>query len=287
MKVIYHYTQFNKIGEGKMINEPVETVEYKGYKINIYPDDNAISPEDNRDDGVFLVGYHSYFTVKGRILIPENQREISDHKSYCLECGQRNFRSIKETGNVCGKCGKTTRVDKVFYKKNYRDRISQDLAQCIARNGKYEDNSINDEAKQYIKDYYIFGLNAYIHSGVSLSLGFHMKPKNAKDYSYSDWDTSNLGLVFVSKKEVKTKNQAEKLAQGLIDEWNAYLSGSIYGYTIKKIDDIEGKGETGGCWGFVGYDNEKSGLLESAKGEIDFEVKQDKEKNKIAISSMA
>ena len=38
----------------------------------------------------------------------------SGYKSYCVECGQRNFTSIKETSTKCGKCGKEGRVDRDF-----------------------------------------------------------------------------------------------------------------------------------------------------------------------------
>lgn len=33
----------------------------------------------------------------------------SEHKSYCTACGQRNFRTVEETGCRCGRCGRDTR----------------------------------------------------------------------------------------------------------------------------------------------------------------------------------
>ena len=41
-------------------------------------------------------------------------RRPGQHKSYCPECGQRNFTSIKETGKKCGKCGADSRIDREF-----------------------------------------------------------------------------------------------------------------------------------------------------------------------------
>ena len=36
----------------------------------------------------------------------------SEYKSYCTSCGQRNYKTIEETGNCrCGKCGRDTRVN--------------------------------------------------------------------------------------------------------------------------------------------------------------------------------
>ena len=39
----------------------------------------------------------------------------SSHKSICENCGQRNFTSVKETGNLCGNCGQDARVDRLLY----------------------------------------------------------------------------------------------------------------------------------------------------------------------------
>ena len=119
------------------------------------------------------------------------------------------------------------------------------MAQDIARGGKYEDGSENSEALQYCKDYHIFGLEAYIHSGVVLAL--------SREGNFPDrqWDVSQLGLVFVSKKEWKTRAKAREAALGLIEYWNSCLSGEVYGFVI---EDSEG-GTLDSCWGFFGdYD---------------------------------
>lgn len=47
----------------------------------------------------------------GYLVLYNGQSEPSRYKSYCTECGQRNFRSVKETGNVCGCCRSSARVD--------------------------------------------------------------------------------------------------------------------------------------------------------------------------------
>ena len=61
------------------------------------------------------------------------------------------------------------------------------------------------------KDYYIFMLSSYIHSGVSLSLGYN------EGNSYTSWDISHIGVVLVPKKLATTKEKATKFAQSLID----------------------------------------------------------------------
>src|SRR3990167_8973304 len=93
--------------------------------------------------------------------------------------------------------------------------------------------------KDYNKTHHVFGLEAYIHSGVVLSL--------SREGNFVDrqWDVSQLGLVFVAKNETKTKGKARKLAQGLIKTWNQSLSGDVYGYDIEDGDS---------CWGFYGLE---------------------------------
>lgn len=113
-----------------------------------------------------------------------------------------------------------------------------------------------DEAKDLLKKYHVFGLDAYIHSGIAL----HLHGEGYRDR----WDTSDyVGAVIVEKKEAKTRKQAYKIASGIVETWNDYLSGNVYGYSV----DIGA-----GCGGYYG-DYEKSGLLDDAKSEIDGYIK--------------
>lgn len=123
--------------------------------------------------------------------------------------------------------------------------------------------------------YYVFPVFAYIHSGISLSLG-------KTGYPFTDrWDVSMRGFVLVSMKEINYDNHkkmypelkdntneeiARNFAQGLIEEWNDYLSGNIYGFKA------EIKGYEDSCWGYYG-DPEESGLIEEAKSFIDYHSK--------------
>jgi len=59
--------------------------------------------------------------------------------------------------------------------------------------------------------------------------------------------------------EQALKNDAE-----LYENW---AFGYCYGYTVDDIDDAS-------CWGFYGYDHEKSGLLENAHNAIDCHIEQ-------------
>ena len=47
----------------------------------------------------------------GYLVLYEGGIKPTGHLSYCHSCGQRNYKSVSESGNVCGKCGKPERVD--------------------------------------------------------------------------------------------------------------------------------------------------------------------------------
>lgn len=47
----------------------------------------------------------------GYLVLYQGECITSGYKSYCTQCGQKNYRSIRETGNVCGVCRKPARVD--------------------------------------------------------------------------------------------------------------------------------------------------------------------------------
>lgn len=104
-------------------------------------------------------------------------------------------------------------------------------------------DSANALVKKYKKTHWIFGLEAYIHSGVVLALS------SEGNFPDRQWDVSQLGFVFVSKKECRlSKSSARKAALSLIETWNQYMSGDVWGYII---EDDDGK-ELDSCWGYHG-----------------------------------
>lgn len=111
----------------------------------------------------------------------------------------------------------------------------------------------NGEKIAQAKDYFIFGLEAYIHSGVVLAL------TNGGNFPDRQWDVSKLGAVLVSKKEARGRKAAEKLARSLVDKWNTYLSGDIFGFVI---EDKDGK-DMDSCWGFYGIEEAEEAAIES------------------------
>lgn len=192
--------------------------------IKIYQDTDARSPSEDEDTGLFLVGYHRNFSVDA----------------------PRTFFKLPE-----GVKRDPADKDHVLFTKgelqNYFD----------------VDIPAGDKAPIFT-DYHVFGLEAYIHSGVCLAL--------SREGAFPDrqWDVSQLGAVLVSKKEWRMRKSAKKAAEGLIRTWNDSLSGNVYGYVIE--DDAGEQVES--CWGFYGDYDAECGALLGARAVVDHLTKK-------------
>lgn len=117
---------------------------------------------------------------------------------------------------------------------------------------------LEETKKFFYEGYYVFPVYAYIHSGVALSLGRTSYPFTC------NWDTSYRGFALVKRQKgwTYTRTKAEKVAKSIVEEWNQYLGGEVYGYDTG----------TDSCWGYYGDEGRKEAISQ-AKACIDFEVK--------------
>ena len=105
--------------------------------------------------------------------------------------------------------------------------------------------------------YFVFPLNAYIHSGVSLSLG--------TSYPFDcPWDSGQIGVVLV--KDFEKLVDPAKLASSVVDTWNMYLSGDVWGYDITHA---ESGASFDSLWGIYGFDYAKGEAEEAADRELE------------------
>ncbi len=196
-----------------------ETKEKVKYTLEIVQDEYGESPNKWGNTDVFLVYDHRQFTIREKGFDP---RAIFNHLNA----------------------------------KSYIERKQPEtINESLETEGYFED--LNDEFDKY----HIFQVNAYIHSGVALSLH--------KDYPFNDkWDTSTTGYILVDKNlaskveldiTIKSKypEKAFYLAEGLIETWNQYLSGDVWGYEISKTTTCECCGNedkqvVDSCYGFYG-----------------------------------
>ena len=119
-----------------------------------------------------------------------------------------------------------------------RDAI---VTQNDVRDWYHEQNIPQEEA------YWIFAVAALIHSGVWLMLGH-----TGFDCDSQGWDTSHVGVVLAAKSEWSDKDRARLAATQLVDAWNSYLSGDVYGIIHEKFSAEKVLLDSDHVWGFVG-----------------------------------
>ncbi len=138
--------------------------------------------------------------------------------------------------------------DEVFLVYDHRDF-------CVKRKS-FSPRDIFENGKLFQDNYHMFVVNAYIHSGISLSLG--------RKYLFNDrWDVSTTGYAVVKrvKGHTWTREKAREAAEDLIEEWNTYLSGDVWRYNIEGECEDE-------CSGFYGDEGIEQAISE-AKSSID------------------
>lgn len=227
--------------------ETYKTINYKNHKIEIIQDEFSQSPDDWGNTDLFLIYDHRDFTINREGF---NGQELYNY--YCL------LNMINDP--------KTSDVDRLQYQME-----------------------IDENYFDFNKNYFIFPVYAYIHSGIALSLGNNSYPFSC------NFDTSFAGFIIADKKELdfdlnrqgndKLLNMSDQeiayyFAEGLIKEWNDYLSGNVYGYQIYDNNDLDN--EIDSCWGFYG-DPEKSGIIEECKNVIDNLIKHNPEKYAVQL----
>lgn len=134
------------------------------------------------------------------------------------------------------------------------ENLSNEDREYWERQFEYYDN--------YSKNYHIFPVNAYIHSGVALSLSNNSYPFNDR------WDVSTSGYFLVKKEVEPDVIKAFKNASGTIETWNDLLMGNVWGFNVTNQFDEE----IHSCWGFIG--DHDGDVLEEAKGVVDSEIKR-------------
>jgi len=139
----------------------------------------------------------------------------------------------------------------------------------VERNGFNPDDIFEtmQAGKKTYDGYWFFPVYAYIHSGVSLSLGRTGYPFNCP------WDTSFKGFALVKREKgwSYTEEKARKIALSIVEEWNDYLSGQVYGFVAETQDGEH----IDSCWGFYG-DEGMDEAISQAKGAIDWHIADQK-----------
>jgi len=190
-----------------------QTINYKGYDIEIIQDDMCENPNDRGDSSLhFLVYDHNQFYIESKLV-----------------SGQEIFDQMHEEPDI-----RTFDIPNPYRKKG----------------------------ESFNTPFFFFPVYAYIHSGVSLSLG----------RGTDTWDTSFKGFVMISTEYWPDEEEAVKCAEAVLKEWNDYLSGNVWGY---RITDEEGE-DRDSCFCYVG---DEDYCIDDAKSVVDWYAKDDQKKH--------
>lgn len=234
--------------------DAIETIEYRGFNINVYPDDDpAINPIDDWDMLGKMACWHNRYTL-GHEQPDCNPQEFMQQLAIDADPYNENRIDYWESGPGWVSLQNTYTSDAVDQCEKRVDRLIE---------------------KAIIQNYIMLPLYLYDHSGITISTGPFSCP----------WDSGQIGYIYVSIKDVlkefNRKKMSKKLRQKVIDILNSevnsydhYLTGSVYGYMIEPANENNEIECDDSCWGFLGYDHKESGLLEMAKDAIDCAIKQ-------------
>lgn len=118
----------------------------------------------------------------------------------------------------------------------------------------------------------ILPLYLYDHGGLRMKVGSFqgMLPQG-----HAEFDSGPVGFIYITEEKIKeeglddrTPDKIEDLLRSEVNVYDDYLSGAVYGY---QVIDADGE-EIHSCWGFYGYDHNKSGLVEAAQHEVEAEI---------------
>jgi len=251
-----------------MREQAVDTIEYRGFDINIYQDKDAEDPRDWDNIGRMYCKHRDYNLGDplrqdrdNRPVYPRDAEEIAE--AMLAEATNENKAAQIKQAWENGR-GNSKRVHSF---------ISSAFRICAAK--------LPVILPLYLLD----------HSGLWMKAGGNMdlscRRYNAFGCDPGSWDTSMVGFIFCTWKDVKREygeldskdhgtpiERAERYLRGEVEVYSQYLEGSVYWYSIEPTDRNKGIECDDSCGGFYGYDWKENGLLESAENAIDCAIRK-------------
>jgi len=77
---------------------------------DFYDDINCLISEfDRENDYAWQAGFNG--RSGGYLVLYKGGKKPSEYKSFCKICGQKNCKTVEESNDICGRCGKPGRVN--------------------------------------------------------------------------------------------------------------------------------------------------------------------------------
>jgi hypothetical protein len=228
--------------------QPLDTIEYRGFNINIYPDHDAGdcgNPREWNNVGT-MACWHSRYTLGDKQIydMDEFKQELAIEACPRLE----NLIDCWEEG-------------KGWELYQYCDKSDAMIEKAV--------NAVLD------RFYIILPLYLYDHSGITMNTSGFSCP----------WDSGQVGIIYATIEQCKKewsgddwRERAVNCLRGEVEEYDHFISGEIYGYTVEPKDTNKEIECDDSCWGYLGYESAMETMVNEAKASINYAIKDYKEK---------
>ena len=242
----------------------------KTYCLQTMQENDAISPIE--DEEIVKLAFFGHKQFLGND--PETKNQHPDdymanlvEKLVPAEHALQKILDMQLPGLLAAKYdGETIKITDINTKSN--DTIETDTANLLHD---IKDFLTETRSTILLKDFaYIMPVYAYEHSGISLKVG-------DRTYPYNDqWDSYQIGIAIVPKSSIINNtigseetwaSMAKTCIENCIKNYNQYLSGDCYGYSLYEQDDSKPTikwNEIETVWGYLGDDIIASGIADNA-----------------------
>lgn len=213
-------------------------INYRGYTIHIHVDESPESPRDWDNFGTFYCSHSRYSLGDEKIDNPgtflEGLFEDSTGLDFDAIFGDRLSRVWDW---VTARYGRACVTGAVFDYTTIEEATRARFAKLV---------------KAALGEFIILPLYLYDHSGITISTSPFSCP----------WDSGQVGYAVMTKQEIDDefegdREKAEAYLRSTVKTYDDYLTGRVYGYTIKPADDNEDADEIDdSCWGYYLGENE-------------------------------
>lgn len=225
----------------------IETIEYKGYSINIHHEEGAECPHTSWD------GVAPLIVNGGRRDGIDEYGDVPSPYELTREQVKENLLDILQTLGYPA----TMRGLLTFARYEGHADITESVNRALEHYENYEVSNV--DKFEYLQERYSW-------AGIKTLLS------SVTGYCQSDcYDVLAIASPEWLAETGVEPEHVEKALQSSVDLFGWWAFGDVYGFTItapngEELDDS--------CWGFYGNDHEKSGLLEHARPSIDYRIVQ-------------
>jgi hypothetical protein len=226
---------------------------YRGYRIDIDTDEYPPDPRDEFEPMGRMICFHSRYT-------------LGDEHNYSPETLMQELAL-----EVCPNLQNTLdALNNEIYIK-LRDKHGHEKASAMveARERKIIEKIID-------RKYIILELYIYDHGGITMRSGPFSCP----------WDSGQVGVMVMTKEQARQEYsgpdyiaKATAYMEGEIKEYDAYLTGDVFGWQIYDPED----NFVDSCFGYYGYERNIEYVMSEVKAIID-RIYKDQEDEAAAIA---